>query len=254
MMQAGMTANIAAADVDPWARQDTPVAPHRKRRRTLIFIVIGAIAYLIGMIALIPAAAVMDENERLSIGGTIWDGEAVLDSTIRVGWDFSLLSSLAKLAFSAEWHLIGGESDLAGSATQRGQQLQLDDVSGQADGVLLDALFPNLPLSCKFNADINLNYLHLGGEGQGGAGNLRTGPVSCHAKDLAAFPVDLPEMRADLKPIGSGTTGALMTGDQRTHLVELRLSPDGMLSVWPTRKAVGLAPMLAGKRYDTKVE
>lgn len=253
-MQAGLTANIAAADVDPWAQQNTPVAAHKVRRRTLIFGFTAAIAYLIGMIAMIPAAAVVDETDRLSVGGTIWDGEAVLDSTIRVAWDFSLISSLTKLAYNARWHLTGSGNDLAGSATQRGEQLQLDDVSGQADGVLLDVLFPNLPLSCRFAADVRLAYLHLGGSGQGGAGSLRTGPVNCNAKDLAAFPLDLPQMQADLAPAGVGTAGALKTAENNAHLIELRLSPDGMLSVWPTQMAVEMAPMLAGKRYDTKIE
>lgn len=203
---------------------------------------------------MIPAAAVLDENDRLSVGGTIWDGKAVLDSTIRVAWDFSPIASLSKLAYTAQWHLMGGGSDLAGSATQRGEQLQLDDVSGRVDGGLLDALFPNLPLSCRFVANVRLAYLHLGGNGQGGAGTLRTGPVNCNAKDLAAFPLDLPQMEADLAPAGDGTTGALTTVDDSAHLIELRLSPDGMLSVWPTQMAVELAPMLAGKRYDTKIE
>lgn len=253
-MQAGMTANIAAADVDPMARQDTPVVPHRKRRRTVIFIVTGVITYLIGMIALIPAATALDEDDQLSVGGTIWNGQAVLNSAIRVEWDFDLLSSLTKLAFTAQWHLTGTGSDLFGTATKSGDQVQLGDVSGQADGALLDAVFPNFPLSCRFNADVQLAYLNLGGEGQGGAGKLRTGPVNCNAKDLAAFPVDFPEMEASMAPTNSGTTGALITKGQRQRLVELRLSPDGMLSVWPTQTAVTLAPVLIGQRYDTKVE
>ncbi|MGB7409019.1 MAG: hypothetical protein WA908_10980, partial [Pontixanthobacter sp.] len=90
-MPAGMTANIAAADVDPMARQDTPVQSRDISRRTVVFIVTGVVAYLIGMIALIPAAAIIDENDRLDVGGTIWDGAAVVGSTTRFDWDFSPL-------------------------------------------------------------------------------------------------------------------------------------------------------------------
>jgi hypothetical protein len=34
----------------------------------------------------------------------------------------------------------------------------------------------------------------------------------------------------------------------------MRLSREGMFSVWPTQAAVGMVPFLAGQRYDTKID
>ncbi len=206
------------------------------------------------MIALIPATAVVTENDRLKVGGTIWDGVAVVGSTIRFAWDFAPLDTIGNLAFTADWNLTGTGTDLTGELAQAGDQLQVEDVTGLADGALLDVLFPNLPLRCRFDAEISIDYLHLGGDGQGGAGGARTGPAACHAKDLAAFPVDFPAMRGELVPGDTMTSGALAAAAGRERLIELRLSPDGMLSIWPTQAATRIAPVLAGQRYDTKVE
>lgn len=253
-MQAGLTAKIAAADVDPVAQQNPPVVAHRIERRTLVFILIGILAYFVGLIATIPAATIIDESERLQVGGTIWSGEAVFASTIRIEWAFSPLSSLSKMAFSAEWRLSGGGTDLAGSATRRGDQLQFANVVGQIDGSLFDAAFPNLPLSCRFTADVRFDHAFLSGEGQRAQGSLRTGPMACSARELAALPVELPAMTGEVGPAGNGTAGALISSADRAHILELRLSPKGMLSVWPTQMAVERVPFLAGKRYDSKIE
>ena len=210
------------------------------------------------MIAFIPAAAMVDENDRLKVGGTIWDGAAVIGSTIRFDWDFAPISTIGNFAFAADWHVTGGEldggNDLTGLMVQAGDQLRFEDVAGRADGNLLGVLFPNLPLACRFSADVALDYVRIGGEGQGGSGSLTTGPASCHAKDLAAFPVDLPSMEGSMTPAQGTTTGALMNAEDRRHLVELRWSEDGALSIWPTQAATTLAPVLAGQRYDTQIE
>ncbi len=253
-MQAGLTAKIAAANVDPVAQQKPPVVARRIARRTLVFILIGILAYVIGLIATIPAATMIDESDRVQVGGTIWRGEAVLASTIRFEWVFSPLTTLSKMAFSAEWRVSGGGTDLAGTATKRGNQLQFVDVAGQADGSLLDAAFPDLPLSCRFTADVRVDQAYLGGEGQRVQGTLRTGPMACSAKQLAALPVELPAMTGALGPGGNGTAGALISSADQAHILELRLSPQGMLSVWPTQFAVQRVPFLAGKRYDTQIE
>lgn len=254
-MQAGLTAKIAAADVDPVAQQVPPVVAHRVRRRTIIFVVIGILAYFLGLIAMIPAAALIDESDRVQVGGTIWNGEAVLASSIRVEWVLAPLASLGNGAFSADWHLSGGGNDLAGEASRRGDQWRVANVAGQIDGSLLDAAFPHLPLSCRFTGDVRIDRARLGGgDGQQVLGSLRTGPANCYARQATALPVELPEMIANIGPIANGSGGALMTATGRAHLIEMRLSPQGMLSIWPTQFAVERVPFLAGQRYDTKVD
>ncbi len=168
-----MAAHIAAADVDSDARQNSPVVPHRSQHLPTILAVVAAISYLVGLIAMLPASVFVEENERLQVGGTIWSGESVLDGAIRVEWSFSPLTTLAQFAWSADWHITGAANDLTGRVTQAGEQLQLANISGQTDGVLIDTMFPNLPLSCDFTADLAVESLFLGGEGQKGVGNLR---------------------------------------------------------------------------------
>lgn len=253
MMRSGMTAETAAADVDPLALQQPPVARRRLPGRAVMFLAVGLIAYLLGLIAMIPARAVLRESDNLRVGGTIWNGEAVLGSAIRIEWRFSPLSSLASLGFSADWRATGGGTDLVGGATARGGAVRFDAITGQADGTLLAALAPQLRFSCRFAAQVAIDHLVLGGGGQEAVGTLKTSPASCAARGMEAVPVAVPALRAEIGPGQGGTSAALMTV-RRLHLVEARLSPAGALSIWPTANAVGLAPFLAGQRYDARID
>ncbi len=253
-MQPGMTAKIAAADVDPFALQQPPVVRRSRRRRTILFSVLGIVTYLIGLIALIPARALLTEGDNLKVGGTIWNGEAVLASTERIEWTFAPLASLTRMGFSADWRMSGGGTDLAGAATQRGDVMLLENVSGQADGALLTAFAANLPLACNFVSDVKIRRLQLGGSAQEAAGTIRTSSARCSARGVAAPPIELPAMRAEFTPGANGTRGSLVTASGRVSLIELRLSQGGALSIWPTAAAIQRAPVLAGKRYDTTVQ
>ena len=256
-MPEGMAAKIAEADVDPNAQQRSPVARFRgwrDRRAPAILAAVGAIAYLVALIATLPATMILNENDRFQVGGTIWNGEAVIDSTVRVDWGFAPLLSLANLAFTSSFQLDGGSSDLTGHYAQRGDQLRFENVTGQVDGVFLDAMFPKLPMSCDFIADLDLDHVHVRGDGQVASGSTRTGPMSCSAKELAALPVALPPLEGALEPSGNGTNGYLQTADGRVRMIELRLSPEGSLSVWPTQMATNRVPFLRGQRYDTRLE
>lgn len=219
-----------------------------------MFVVAGLIAYLLGLIAMIPARAIVDETDNFRVGGTIWNGEAVLASTLRFDWHFAPIDTLTRLGFSADWQLSGGGTDLAGSLTSRGDVLRFDKVSGQADGTLLSALAPKLPFTCRFAADVAIERIVLGGSAQQALGSFRTSPANCALRDIAAPPVELPAMRADVAPGARGSSGALMTAAGQLHLAEVRLAPTGALSIWPTANAVQRAPFLAGMRYDTTVE
>ncbi len=65
---------------------------------------------------------------------------------------------------------------------------------------------------------------------------------------------DLPATRFESRPVARGSQGSLATLAGRETLVELRLSPEGNLSIWPTAGLVRIAPLLAGVRYDTRVD
>ena len=253
-MQAGLVARILAADADPDALQVTPVAPRRPRRKALIFLVGGLITYLLGLLLTIPAGVVIHEHERLKVGGTIWNGEGVLASTLRIDWSVAPLASLANLGYTAEWHMTGGSTDLAGDVIRRGGAFTLANVSGQIDGTLLAALAPNMPFACTFTGDLRLERARLGGEDQEVAGRVETGPVNCAAVGLAALPARWPGLSGEFVPVGELTSGFLASGPDGAKMMELRLTRDGKLSVWPTAAAVQTAPFLAGKRFDTRID
>lgn len=206
------------------------------------------------MIAFIPARLVVNEHDNLKVGGTIWNGEAVFASTMRAEWQFAPLASLTQLGFAADWRLTGGGTDLAGSIMKRGATMQFEQVSGQADAQMLRVLAPNLPINCTFVADVRIKTLRLGGRQQGGEGSLRVSPSRCSAKAIPGPVIDVPALNGKLAPSARGTSGALTTAAAKQSMVELRLTPEGALSIWPSAQAVRMAPVLAGQRYDTVVK
>lgn len=215
----------------------------------------GLIAYIFALIAFIPAEAVLDENDGFQVGGTIWNGNAVLGGTVQADWAVSPIDSISRLAFSARVRITGGGSDLTGLITQRGEQFGIDNLSGQLGGDTLEALFPRLPVRCSFEGSLRIERLRLGGQGQTAEGQMLTGPVSCTAKQLAGVPVNFPSLAGRIAPNANESTGSIATtGAQAVSLVEVRLSPKGALSIWPTQMAITRAPFLAGLRYDTVVD
>lgn len=219
-----------------------------------MFLVVGVIAYLVGLLITIPAGTLIEEDERLQVGGTIWNGEAVLASTLRMDWSVAPLTSLANLGYTAEWHITGGGTDLAGDAIRRSEVLTLENVSGQIDGSMVSALAPNLPFACDFIGNLRLERATFGSDNHEIGGRVETGPVTCAARNLPGLPARFPALRGEFTPVGDQTTGSLAGGPRGARMLEFRLSREGALSVWPTAAAVGTAPFLAGKRFDTIID
>lgn len=242
---------IPTTDADSSALPQTPVLPHHARRRATIFALAGVLAYCAGLIATIPASLVLPKSDRWQIGGTIWNGEAVVAGTTRIAWQWSPLASLRHFGFAADWHMTGGATDLAGTATPGIGRFRLDGVSGVVDGNLLETVAPNLPVTCRFLAQVNLDTVIVGGDAQQIAGSLRSSPVRCTAKALAAAALDLPALHGTISAAHGLSSGALFTLPARQHLVELRLSASGAFSLWPTAALTARSPALAGIRYDT---
>jgi hypothetical protein len=129
---------------------------------------------------------------------------------------------------------------------------------------MLNLAAPNLPVTCRFLAQVELATLVIGGNDSQAAGSLRTSPVHCAVKAggtanaLAATAVDLPALHGTIGPAhGSSmqglSSGALFTLPSRQHLVEVRLHNTGALSLWPTAALTARVPALGGTRLDTTV-
>ncbi len=208
---------------------------------------------------MIPASVVLPKSDMWQVGGTIWNGEAVIASTTRVDWQWSPLASLSRLALTANWHMTGGATDLVGMASPGLHRLRLDGVSGVADGTMLGLAAPNLPVTCRFLAQVSLDTLVIGGSDQQARGSLRTSPVHCTPRALAATALDLPALHGTIGPVRGRTmpglsSGALFTLPSQQHLVEARLSSTGALSLWPTAALTARVPALGGTRLDTMVQ
>ena len=241
-------AQIAVTDADQWALPQSPVMPRLSRRRPIMFVLVGLLAYCFGLIAMIPASLVLPKSDRWQVGGTIWNGEAVLGGTTSLNWQWSPIASLSRFAFAANWHMTGGNTDLIGSASPGFSRLQIDNVSGVADGNLLNLAAPTLPMTCKFLAKVNLDTLTVGGSNQQASGNLRTSPVHCTAKGLAIAALDFPALNGKISPAHGLSSGALITLPSGQHLVEARLYTTGAFSLWPTAALIGRVPALGGTR------
>lgn len=219
----------------------------------MIFCVIGILAYCAGLIAQIPASIMLPSSDVWQVGGTIWNGEAVIGGATRVEWHWSALASLGRFGFTANWHMTGGDTDLVGTASPGFGRLRLDGVSGVADGSLLSLAAPNLPVTCRFLAQVNIAQMVVGGIDQHAAGSLRTSPVHCTSKALAAAALDLPALHGTIGPVHGISSGALVTLPSRQHLVETRLYRTGAFSLWPTAALTARVPALQGSRLDTKL-
>ena len=254
-------AGIAAELVDRMAPDGSPAAgggivAAARRRRAVTLIALGLIAYAVGLVAMIPARVLVAERIGTRVGGTIWRGEAVIGPALRVTWRWSPIASLAGLGFGADWHATGGGTDLAGAALRRPGRIVLRDVAGTADRALLDALAPDAPFTCRFDAQLRIDELAFGGRDSLARGTVRSSPAHCETRGpggAALAAADLPALRGDIVSAPAGSSATLTTIAARQPFAEMRLSRDGALSLWPTAAAVRGAPFLAQMRYDGQV-
>lgn len=248
-MPAPEEAGTAAAGDGRIASWRSPLVRLRQSRRASIFVLVGVVAYLAWLIVLIPARTVIAESDDLRVGGTIWKGDAVYASMLRIEWSWSPVSSLANLAYTADWRISGDGTDLTGRVSKTGGVYRFSQVRGQADGSLLDLLARPLPMQCRLVADVALDEVVLGGEGQMARGRIHTSPASCVARGMAARVLNLPAMRAEFIPGRRESRGVLATSNGREPVLVVQLPRTGPLAARPTPHAIYLAPPLAGWRY-----
>lgn len=249
-MQQGLTAEIAGADADPLALQDTPVVAARSRRRTIILVALGTIAYLVALVATIPARFVIDPGERWVMGGTVWHGEAVLGGSQRIEWDWSPVRTLTSLAFAADWRMSGGATDLTGTAALSGRRVLLEDITGQADGAMIAAIAPRFPLVCETLMQVDIAVLSFGGTESRAVGEIRSQAGRCAPRGIAAPPVALPPLILTMRNAGGPTEGWISPVGMRQKLVTGTLSRRGRVAVAVSPAGGAALPFASGLRYD----
>jgi len=178
-----------------------------RARTALIFTAIGGAAYLLTLLATIPAAFVVPRSERVAgIGGTIWRGEAALRGGDRLRWRWAPLASLANLAFAADFAVDGAGTDLAGRAVLRPHAARLDDLGGTADARLLDLAAPKLGFTCAMPLRLDLAHVAIGGADQRVVGTATSDAGACRPKGGGAS-VPVPPLAFAATEAGGRSTG-----------------------------------------------
>ena len=239
---------IVDADPDSFAAP----AQYRARRRFLIFAGVGVAAYLLALLVTIPARLFVPLPDVI---GTIWHGEAPLGGGNRVAWHWAPLSSLFRFGFAADFSVTGVETSLAGKALLHpGGQLILGDVSGSADGALIDAT-ARPAFACSVRMQIHIKRLSLGGGERGGQGRIDGEPGVCQAFG-GTPPVSIPALRLDLtQSPGVAMINLAPRGHARKPWLVGGLSENGQLSLIVTAEGATAMPFAStpgGMKVETE--
>jgi hypothetical protein len=159
------------------------------------------------------------------------------------------------VGFAADWRMTGPDTSLGGRALLRPGGLVLDEVSGSANGALLD-LIGGMPFSCDFPMQVRLDRIVLGSGDRALLGEIRSDAGNCQANGAAAV-TQVPPLIATGEPRPRGRTQLSVAplGRRRTLLVDGQLSADGRMSLRVTPEGAGVLPfgMPGGLSIETEL-
>lgn len=207
------------------------------------------IAYLVALAAALPARFMLDPGPRWAVGGTIWNGEAVLDGAWRVEWRWSPVRTLSSFAFASDVRISGAGTDIAGAATLWRQHTLLEGLSGRGDATLLAGLLPRLPFACDGSLQIDMPRLLLAHADSAAVGEVRLQGATCTpiAGGSATTP---PTLVARAFRVGGDTRIEIApAGQQRLVVVDGGIS-NGRIHVAPTPVGRRMMPFLAALSID----
>ena len=228
------------------------------RRRIIVFVVIGIAAYVLAMLATIPASVIVrNQPWRTGVAGTLWNGEVGVAGGSRIAWQMAPLRSLTSLAFAADFKGSGPDTDLGGRMLMHlGGRTVLDNVSGSAHASLLQALQPNLPFACDMAMQVEMKRIAIGGGSQMMDGTLTTDPGTCRPKRGGAASA-VPELILTAEHIGNTTRIRLAPMTQRRKvLLEATLAESGAIDLSVTPDGAAMLPFLgvpAGARLQLQM-
>lgn len=215
------------------------------RRRLTVFVALGIAAYLIAMIATLPAGAVFQNKPwRTGIAGTVWNGEVGVAGGTAFRWNWAPLRSLTSLAFAGDWKATGPDTDMGGRGLARFGRVVLEQVSGSTHASMLQALQPNLPFTCDLVMQVEFAKIAIGGSDQMLDGKLTTDPGTCTPTGGGAA-VPVPSLLFTAEKIGEATRIRIAPSAQRRQtLLEATLSDSGRLSLRMTEDGVRVLPFI----------
>jgi hypothetical protein len=209
---------------------------------------------VLGLIATLPASLVFKNRPwRTGVAGTVWNGEVGVAGGIAVRWHWAPLRSLTSLGFAADWNATGPDTDLGGRALAGLSSVTFDKVSGSGNASLLQAIQPNLPFSCDFAEQIEMEKIVVGGSAQMLQGRVASDAGSCRPKGAGAASA-VPPLLLVAEKIGRETRIRVTPAAQRLKLlVSATLQEDGAVKVTVTRDGADALPFL-GVRPGMTIE
>ncbi|MFL9842659.1 hypothetical protein ABS767_16935 [Sphingomonas sp. ST-64] len=213
------------------------------RRRLTVFVVLGIAAYVLAMIATMPASVVVKNRPwRTGVAGTVWNGEVGVAGGSKFEWHWAPLRSLTSLGFAADWTATGPDTDMGGRALAGLSSTILDKVSGSSHAALLQALQPNLPFTCDMVMQVEFDRIAIGGSNQGIDGRLTTDAGTCTPKG-GGVPVAVPPLMLTAEKIGATTQIRVTPRAQRRQvLLDATLAENGALTLRMTPDGARVLP------------
>lgn len=217
-------------------------------RRFRLFALAGLVAYVLALIATLPASLLLKRADEpgiwLAVSGTVWSGEAALAQGHAVRWNWAPMASLANLAYTTHLQVIGTDTELEGLMAWKPGAIVISDLNGNASASLLTAIAPNLPFLCDFPMRVNIDRIAFGGARPGAAGEIRSSSGSCSTRNsavLASTPV--PPLIGEATTNVGGSNGWLApAGNRSEKLISFTATPNGKTSVTVSPTASALIP------------
>lgn len=225
-----------------------------RSRRFRLFALTGLVAYLLALIATLPARLLLERADKpgiwLAVSGTVWNGEAALSQGHAVRWQWAPLASLANLSFSTHLEVIGADTELKGIAAWRPSGIVITDLKGNASASLVSALAPTLPFVCDFSMQVNIDRLAFGGSAPGAAGEIMGSAGSCATRNssIAASTAVPPLVGEATINVGGSNGWIAPRGNRSEKLVSFAVTPSGETSITVSPTASALVPGIEAVR------
>lgn len=190
--------------------------------RWLAYSGVGALAYLLTLLATMPAGLFLPHAQ-----GTIWQGSAQIERVGSLQWRWSPWRSLSQAGWAADWTM----DELSGQALLQPSRLMLEHVRGQSD---LAALGPLLSIPCEGEVQVDFHRLVLGGQHHAVEGRMTSAAARCKGMPVPPLLLRANGNEMQLAPLA----------DRNTLLLGGTLSPAGHLHLRATPLGARLLPFL----------
>jgi hypothetical protein len=186
--------------------------------------------------------------------GTVWNGAADFAQGHRAVWDSRAWDSAIAIAWIADLHVTGPETDLAGQWALRPGDATLARLRGGMGWSLVEAVMPGLEITCATSAEVDLVSVRVAADGRAAAGLVRLAAGTCARVDGTVGDVPLPALLARIATTADGVGIDITAVDAPdVPLGNLVVTPDDRLRVTVFAAGAAMVPGLPGSG-DSQIE